>query len=218
MQGTSCKEWLAQLIERGALRANRQRSSSKAAVVTFVSGLVVAGAFGVLTRGHASESAGAAPPVSSADYALLERRRLQIPVAGITAGNLVDTFSEARSEGRRHDALDIPASRGTPVIAADNGSVEKLFASKLGGLTVYQFDSTATYCYYYAHLQRYAGALREGQLLRRGDTIGYVGTSGDAPANAPHLHFAIFKLGPERRWWEGTALNPYPVLTEHAGK
>ena len=151
-------------------------------------------------------------PVSPADYSLLAGRGLAIPVLGIDASNLLDTFTQARNEGRRHDAIDIPAPRGTPVVAADDGSVKKLFTSKLGGLTAYEFDSTETYCYYYAHLERYAAGLQEGQVMKRGDRIGYVGTSGDAPANAPHLHFAIYKLGPERRWWEGTPLNPYPIL------
>lgn len=139
---------------------------------------------------------------------------LLIPVAGIVASRLTDTFSDARGGGaRRHEALDIMASRGTPVLAASDGKVAKLFTSVPGGLTIYEFDPTATYAYYYAHLDRYAPGLVDGKALKRGDLIGYVGSTGDASANAPHLHFAIFLLGPEKQWWKGTAINPYPLLT-----
>jgi peptidoglycan LD-endopeptidase LytH len=97
------------------------------------------------------------------------------------------------------------------VLAAADGFVAKLFTSVRGGFTVYQFDPTQTYCYYYAHLDRYAPGLREGMTLHRREVLGYVGTSGNAPPQTPHLHFAIFKLGAEKRWWEGTAINPFAV-------
>ena len=103
------------------------------------------------------------------------------------------------------------AARGTPVIAVAEGTVRKLFTSDRGGLTVYQFDPENAYSYYYAHLDRYADGLAEGKHLNQGDLVGYVGTSGNAPANTPHLHFTIFRLGPEKRWWEGTPINPYPL-------
>jgi len=138
---------------------------------------------------------------------------LTIPVQGITAAQLRDTFSEARSQGRVHEALDIMAPRGTPVLAVADGSVEKLFTSVPGGLTIYQFEPSGRYAYYYAHLDRYADGLSEKQSIRRGDVIGYVGSTGNADPSAPHLHFAIFELGPERQWWKGTAINPYPVFT-----
>jgi peptidoglycan LD-endopeptidase LytH len=102
--------------------------------------------------------------------------------------------------------------RGTPVVAVDNGIIAKLFTSKPGGLTIYQFDSTEKFCFYYAHLDGYAPGLREGMLVKRGGTIGYVGSTGNADPSAPHLHFAIFELGPEKRWWEGKPINPYPIL------
>lgn len=137
---------------------------------------------------------------------------LLVPVAGVEPGQLYDSFDEARGK-RRHEAIDIPAPKGTPVIAVDDGKVVKLFLSKPGGLTVYQFDPRETVAYYYAHLDAYAPDLEEGQQLRRGDLVGYVGSTGNANPAAPHLHFAIFELGPEKRWWEGTALNPYPILT-----
>lgn len=138
---------------------------------------------------------------------------LLLPVAGIAASQLSDTFNDARGGGTRvHEALDIMAPRGTPVLAAVDGKVEKLFDSDAGGLTIYQFDPTGTYCYYYAHLDAYAPGLREGQVLKRGDVIGTVGSTGNANPDGPHLHFAIFLLGPEKRWHEGTPVNPYPLL------
>ena len=138
---------------------------------------------------------------------------LLIPVAGILPGQLTDTFDDARGGGsRQHEALDIMAARGTPVLAASDGKVAKLFTSVAGGLTIYEFDPTQTYAYYYAHLDRYAAGLVDGKPLTRGDVIGYVGSTGDASPEAPHLHFAIFLLGPEKRWWKGTAINPYPLL------
>jgi murein DD-endopeptidase MepM/ murein hydrolase activator NlpD len=137
---------------------------------------------------------------------------LLIPVEGVKAGTLIDTFNDARSQGRVHDAIDIMSARGTPVLAADDGKVEKLFTSKQGGLTIYEFDPTTAYAYYYAHLDRYADGLVEGKTVHRGEVIGYVGSTGNASPDAPHLHFAIFVLGPEKRWWQGTAINPYPLL------
>ena len=137
---------------------------------------------------------------------------LVIPVQGVTANGLRDDFEEMR-EGHRHEAIDIPAARGTPVLAVAEGNVAKLFQSKQGGLTVYQFDDGQAWCYYYAHLDHYVKGLSEGALLRAGDVLGYVGTTGDAPPQTPHLHFAIFKLGPEKRWWQGTAIDPYLLLT-----
>lgn len=136
-----------------------------------------------------------------------------LPVAGIKPSQLTDTFNQTRGSERRHEALDIMAARGTPVLAAVDGKVEKLFTSKQGGLTIYEFDPAATHAYYYAHLDRYAAGLVEGMPLRRGDVIGYVGSTGNANPEAPHLHFAIFELGPEKHWWQGTAINPYPLLT-----
>lgn len=145
--------------------------------------------------------AGAARPVE-----------LAIPVSGVTASQLLDTFNDARGGERRHEALDIMASRGTPVVATSDGVIEKLFDSKPGGLTIYEFDPTRTYAYYYAHLDRYAAGLTEGNEVRRGEVIGYVGSTGNASPDTPHLHFAIFVLGPGSHWWQGTAIDPYPLL------
>lgn len=147
------------------------------------------------------------PPAMSAPGDLI-----LIPVAGVHADQLRDTFSQART-GHRHDAIDIMAPRGTPVLAAVDGKVRKLFTSRAGGLTIYETDVTESRIYYYAHLDRYAGNLHEGLPLHRGEVIGYVGTTGNAPANAPHLHFAISILPPTKEWWKGEAVNPYPILT-----
>jgi murein DD-endopeptidase MepM/ murein hydrolase activator NlpD len=144
---------------------------------------------------------------------------LLLPVQGIQPSQLHDTFNEARGGGTRpHEALDIMAPRGTPVLAAIDGTVEKLFTSVPGGLTIYEFDRAGTRAYYYAHLDRYAEGLAEGQALRRGDVIGYVGSTGNAAEDAPHLHFAIFVLGPEKHWWQGTAIDPYPLLAPAAAR
>jgi len=131
----------------------------------------------------------------------------------VQPAQLSPTFADARGAGRTHEALDIMAPAGTPVLAVADGHVEKLFDSKQGGLTIYQFEPGGKYAYYYAHLERYAPGLAERQQVRRGEVIGYVGSTGNADPAAPHLHFAIFALGPDRRWWEGTAIDPYPLLS-----
>ncbi|WP_126967324.1 M23 family metallopeptidase [Xanthomonas arboricola] len=154
----------------------------------------------------------AAPASAASPEAANSGSNLLIPVQGIGSGQLQDTFTDARSEGRVHDAIDILAPTGTPVIAVADGTVEKLFNSERGGLTVYQFDPNGTYCYYYAHLERYADGLAEKQSIKRGQVIGYVGSTGNADPAAPHLHFEIHRLGPEKQWWKGEVLNPYPVL------
>jgi murein DD-endopeptidase MepM/ murein hydrolase activator NlpD len=138
--------------------------------------------------------------------------KLLVPVEGIKASELADTFNQPRGKERHHEALDIMAPKGRKVLAAADGKVVKLFTSKPGGLTVYQFDPTGTYAYYYAHLDRYAEGLKEGAVLKRGDLVGYVGTTGNADPAAPHLHFAVFALSPEKQWWKGTPVNPFPLL------
>jgi murein DD-endopeptidase MepM/ murein hydrolase activator NlpD len=137
---------------------------------------------------------------------------LIIPVAGVRADQLVDTFSEARSEGRVHDAIDIPAPRGTPVLAVANGKIVKLFQSERGGTTIYQLSSGEEFIYYYAHLDGYAEGLTEGRTVTQGETIAYVGDSGNAGAGNYHLHFSIAITSNPKRWWEGVNINPYPLL------
>lgn len=147
------------------------------------------------------EAIAALPPASVSD--------LLLPVQGVEPSDLADTFTQARSGGRVHDAIDIMAPRGTPVLATNDGQVVKLFTSVRGGLTVYEFGPQNRVVYYYAHLDRYAPGLAEGQRLHRGDLIGFVGSSGDASADAPHVHFEIEMLGPKQEWWHGTSINPY---------
>ncbi len=143
----------------------------------------------------------------------LRRRGLKVPVDGIRPSDLHDTFTDAREGGvRAHEALDIMAARRTPVRAVEDGTIEKLFTSRAGGLTIYQFEPSKTFCYYYAHLDGYAEGLHEGQEVKKGDLLGYVGSTGNASADAPHLHFAIFRLTPERQWWKGEPIDPYLVL------
>lgn len=151
-------------------------------------------------------------PSSAPDAKVLAERHLTIPVQGIAADKLVGSYHDARSGGREHEALDILAPRNTPVIAVEDGTIAKLFLSKAGGNTIYQFDPTRDYAYYYAHLERYADGLKEGEAIHRGQVIGYVGTSGNAPKDTPHLHFAVFRLTPEKHWWEGTPIDPYDIL------
>jgi murein DD-endopeptidase MepM/ murein hydrolase activator NlpD len=141
----------------------------------------------------------------------LSERNLLLPVEGVEDDELRDTFYDSR-DGRSHEAIDIMAPRHTRVRAVEDGRIAKLFTSKAGGLTIYMFDPSETFCYYYAHLDRYADGLTEGQQVRRGQVIGYVGSTGNASADAPHLHFAIFRLSPQRQWWKGEPINPYPIL------
>jgi murein DD-endopeptidase MepM/ murein hydrolase activator NlpD len=152
------------------------------------------------------------PPATSSDIDSLRRHQLLLPVQGVRREQLRESFAEGRG-GHLHEALDVMAERGTPVLAVEDGRLVKLFSSAQGGNTIYQFDPSETYAYYYAHLDRYAGGLREGDQLRRGQVIGFVGTTGNAPANAPHLHFAIFRLTPDKHWWQGTAIDPFLVLS-----
>jgi murein DD-endopeptidase MepM/ murein hydrolase activator NlpD len=151
------------------------------------------------------------PVAAGAVVERLRARALTLPVSGVTATALVPSFSQARGE-RVHEALDIMAPAGTPVVAVDDGTVAKLFTSKAGGLTIYQFDPAQSLVYYYAHLQGYASGVVDGAAVRRGQVIGYVGSTGNANPAAPHLHFAIFVLGPDKRWWQGSPIDPYPVF------
>jgi murein DD-endopeptidase MepM/ murein hydrolase activator NlpD len=165
---------------------------------------------GLLTPLSLAAPADAPAQPSVSDFDRLRARQLLLPVEGFDLAHLRDNFAEKRG-ARVHEAIDLASARGTPVVAVDDGVVKKLFTSAAGGLTVYEFDPASTFAYYYAHLDRYAEGLHEGQSLRKGDRVGYVGTSGNAPKDAPHLHFTIFKLAPEKRWWEGTPINPYPL-------
>ena len=163
-------------------------------------------------------SAESVPPRIGADpIADLRDRHLTIPVRGVERRDLHSSFAEKRGSSRVHEAIDILAPRNTPVIAVEDGSIARLFSSQAGGTTIYQFDPTSNYVYYYAHLQSYASGLQEGNRVKRGDVIGYVGTSGNAPENTPHLHFAIFKMTDKKQWWQGAPIDPYEILSWQGG-
>jgi peptidoglycan LD-endopeptidase LytH len=139
--------------------------------------------------------------------------RLRMPIDGVNVETMKGGFFEPRA-GHSHEAVDLLSPRNTPVHAVDDGRIAKLFHSKAGGNTIYQFDRLERLVFYYAHLERYAPGLREGDAVHQGDVIAFVGTSGNAPPNTPHLHFAVFALGPDKHWWDGTALDPYEVFTK----
>jgi len=138
--------------------------------------------------------------------------KLVVPVAGVKPEQLLDTFADARSEGRVHDAIDIPAAAGTPVVAAADGEIVKLFQSDRGGTTIYQLSTDRKLIFYYAHLQRYADGLMAGKVVRQGEVIAYVGDTGNAGAGNFHLHFSIAIVADPKRYWEGTNINPYPLM------
>jgi murein DD-endopeptidase MepM/ murein hydrolase activator NlpD len=169
-------------------------------------------------RGQLSSGAQPAPTPSQARSTslIVGPSGLAIPVDRVRADQLVDTFSAARANGRIHDATDIMAPRGTLVVAAAPGTVERLFFSRGGGgITAYVRSPDGQWQYYYAHLDSYAPGLHEGQAVKRGDPIGRVGSTGDASPQAPHLHFAINRMAAGQSWWQGSPINPYPLL---AGK
>jgi peptidoglycan LD-endopeptidase LytH len=147
-----------------------------------------------------------APPAAE-----LGDRDLMIPVQGVSADQLTPSYAHQRGS-RQHEAIDILAPRHTPVLAVEDGTIARLFYSQAGGITIYQFDPSGRFCYYYAHLERYADDLAEGQQVQKGQVLGYVGVSGNAPEDTPHLHFAIFRLSAAKRWWEGTPIDPFEVL------
>jgi murein DD-endopeptidase MepM/ murein hydrolase activator NlpD len=137
---------------------------------------------------------------------------LLIPVQGVTGANLVDTYEQSRGQGRRHDAIDIMAARGTPVVAVADGVVMKLFQSERGGITLYELAPDRRTIYYYAHLDRYAPGIAEGQAVRRGQLLGYVGNTGDAGPGNYHLHFEVSTTADPKKYWGGAPQNPYPLL------
>ena len=202
-----------------------ERLSTIAATATITSAAWIL--FGSVWLGHtvraptpaplAATGAGVAEPVAAIAQAKANAAGLVIPVAGVAANQLIDTFSDSRGGGSRlHEALDIMAPRGTPVVAAAAGTVEKLFHSDAGGNTIYVRSPDRTTIHYYAHLDRYADGLHEGQHVTQGQVLGAVGSTGDASPDAPHLHFAIMQTTPNAKWYEpATSINPFPLL---AGK
>ncbi|HWW64184.1 MAG TPA: M23 family metallopeptidase [Sphingomonadaceae bacterium] len=152
------------------------------------------------------------PPAQTAP--VQAARGLIVPVAGVKPGELVDTFAQARAAGTSHDAIDIMAPRGAEVRAAAPGRIEKLFHSEKGGNTIYVRSPDRRWIYYYAHLDAYRAGLHEGQTVAQGEAIATVGSTGNADPAAPHLHFAINRMAPGEDWYEGTPINPYPLLTD----
>jgi murein DD-endopeptidase MepM/ murein hydrolase activator NlpD len=149
------------------------------------------------------------------DY--LMARGMEIPVSGRTVKDLEDTFDEGRDGGRTHRALDILAPRGTPVLAADSGRILRISENRLGGNTVYTTDPQERIVYYYAHLDAYQPGLVQGMTIARGDTLGFVGTTGNAPKDTPHLHFQVMRMPADGKYWDGEPINPYPLfLLEYA--
>ena|SRR5687767_14510858 len=155
-----------------------------------------------------------AQPVTAVSQSVTQISPLIIPVAGVRADQLQDTFSDSRSEGRTHDAIDIMAPAETPVIAAADGQIQKLFQSERGGTTIYQLTADQKLILYYAHLARYADGLTEGKQVRQGEVIAYVGDTGNAGTGNYHLHFSIAVVSDPKRYWEGTNINPYPLLSQ----
>lgn len=156
------------------------------------------------------------PADSSADgdVAWLAATGLLIPVRGVHASKIEDSFDAPRDGGRRHDAVDIMARRGTPALAATDGTVLRVGQNALGGNVVWMADTAGRFAYYYAHLDRYARGLRAGETVKRGEVLGYVGTTGNAPPNVPHLHFQVVHITDPDKWWDGKPVDPVPFLTD----
>jgi murein DD-endopeptidase MepM/ murein hydrolase activator NlpD len=152
--------------------------------------------------------------VSADDYEYIRERRLIVPVANVKLAHIPDSFEDARDGQRRHHAVDIMAPRGTPVLAADDGHVLKLRKGGAGGITIYAVDPKSRFVYYYAHLDHYRKGIAEGDALMKGDTIGFVGTTGNAPPDTPHLHFQVLRMAEDGKWWTGIPVNPRPLFVE----
>ena len=155
----------------------------------------------------------ATAPVGLSDVEYLRMRHIQVPVAGALPSQIQDSFNDPRDGGRRHRAIDILAPRGTPVLAADDGRILRLSTNAAGGITVYAVDPEERIVYYYAHLDHYHAGLASGEHIQRGDTLGYVGTTGNAPKNVPHLHFQVMRMPyGGKQYWNGEPINPYSLL------
>jgi murein DD-endopeptidase MepM/ murein hydrolase activator NlpD len=160
----------------------------------------------------ATPAASSSSSPANEEASFVGRLKLIIPVSGVRADQLIDTFSAARAEGRTHDAIDIPAPAGTPVLAAADGEIVRLFQSDRGGTTIYQLSPDKKLVFYYAHLQAYADGIVGGKYVHQGEVIAYVGDTGNAGPGNFHLHFSIAILADPKRYWDGTNINPYPIL------
>lgn len=184
------------------------RAAACAAACGLLAGLTLISA----CAGHRPPPGTAPVPFDSDDGIYLRSHALMVPVVGVRPDQVPDTYHTPRSGGREHRALDILAPRGTPVISADDGRVLRMRTNSAGGLTIYAVDAGNRFVYYYAHLDRYASTLSEGKDVVKGEVIGYVGTTGNAPANVPHLHFQLMKRPNAARWWDGEPIDPKPFL------
>ena len=175
---------------------------------------------GALPSGAARGVVATLAPMSSSETVnYIVGRGLLVPVAGVGVSQLSDTFDEGRDGGRVHRALDILAPRGTPVIAADDGKLLRIRPNNLGGNAIYATDPQGRVVYYYAHLDAYQPGLVEGATIARGDVLGIVGTTGNAPKDTPHLHFQVMQMPSDGKYWDGEAINPYPLfLLLHAAR
>jgi len=171
-----------------------------------------AGPIGLGPQPSAPTNGASAPAVVPADIDALKSQGMIVPVAGVQAKNLIDSFDDMRGGARRHNAIDIMAQRNTPVLAATSGTIVKMHNSAAGGLTVYQSDVTSRFVMMYGHLDSYRPGLKEGTAVKRGEIIGFVGSTGNANPLAPHLHFQVTRNDNIKEWWKGTPLNPFPVL------
>ncbi|HEY9685044.1 MAG TPA: M23 family metallopeptidase [Drouetiella sp.] len=155
------------------------------------------------------------PPLSAQQAASaiveLRRKKLEIPITGFDISKVKGSFYETHG-GVMHGAADMLAPRNTPVHAVENGKITKLFTSKRGGLTIYQADPSGRFVYYYAHLEKYAPGLHDGDSVKKGEIIGFVGTSGNAPPNTPHLHFSVGLGDALKKWWVTSSVDPYEVF------
>ncbi|MDR6789918.1 murein DD-endopeptidase MepM/ murein hydrolase activator NlpD [Sphingomonas sp. BE138] len=177
--------------------------------------LLGAGFASLVSIGSTPPAAAPTPLSDGAPLAPVTGQRLLVPVAGVARAALVDTFGQPRDGGaRHHEAIDIMAPRGTPVLAAADGRIDKLFDSAAGGRTIYVRSTDGATMYYYAHLDAYRDGLTEGQVVRRGEPIATVGATGNADAAAPHLHFSVLRTAPDRGWSEGQPVDPFPLLAE----
>ncbi|CAN5922788.1 M23 family metallopeptidase [soil metagenome] len=166
----------------------------------------------VVLAGSTTAAMGAASVSSMEAVDYLLARGILLPVAGVTTSRLQDTFDEGRDAGRSHRALDILAPRGTPILSADSGRILRISVSSLGGNTIYATDPLGRIVYYYAHLDAYQPGLSQGAAVARGDTLGFVGTTGNAPKDTPHLHFQVMRMPRDGKYWDGEPINPYPLL------
>ena len=163
-----------------------------------------------------SEFTPAGSTSASADVEYLRSRQIIVPVAGADMTRVEDSFNEPRDGDRVHRAIDILAPRGTPILSADNGRIVRMTTSTLGGISMYTVDPETRIVYYYAHMDHYNDAMTPGKTIAKGDTLGFVGTTGNAPKNTPHLHFQVMRWPADGKYWNGEPINPFDLLAGHA--